>query len=134
MSTIKAKAFSLLAKRSYFSKQLSEKLKEKGYPEKEIAPLIDELKEQKWLDDHDLAERFIQREREKGYGARVIAQKLRQKAGPLPIEIADGEIAQLIERKYKKKLPIDRQKVIAALLRRGFSYELIQRALRDIEE
>lgn len=134
MSSIKNKAFSLLAKRAYFSKELAAKLREKEFPEGEITSLIEELKQQGWLNDQELAERFVSRQREKGYGARVIAQKLRMKAGEIPIEIDDGEILPLIEKKYLKKLPHDRNKVIASLMRRGFSYDLIDKAIRTITE
>ncbi|NGX47951.1 MAG: hypothetical protein K1000chlam3_01377, partial [Chlamydiae bacterium] len=37
-----------------------------------------------------------------------------------------------IEKKYRRDLPEKREKVIAALLRRGFSYDLIKTLLEDI--
>ncbi len=134
MQSIKAKAFSLLAKKSYFTKELRQKLLEKGYSASEIAGLTSELTDQGWLNDQELAARFVKVQQEKGYGARVILHKLRQKAGDLSIAISDGEIESLIERKYKRKLPEQREKVIAALLRRGFSYDLINKALTTISE
>ena len=54
MESIKAKAFALLAKRAYFSKQLRLKLSEKGYPQNEIDPLIEELTKRGWLNDSEL--------------------------------------------------------------------------------
>ena len=134
MQSIKAKAFTLLSKKSYFTKELRAKLLEKGYPEKDIEILISELKNQNLLDDHELAARYVKLQQAKGYGARVIIQKLRQKAGPIEVEIEDGEIESLIRKKYLRKLPDDRNKVIAALLRRGFSYDLINKALDLISE
>jgi len=43
MVSIKAKAFALLAKKAYFSKQLRKKLLEKGYPGDEVEGLIKEF-------------------------------------------------------------------------------------------
>jgi len=134
MQSIKAKAYSLLAKRSYFAKELKQKLLEKGYKPADIDSLISELIKQGWLNDEELASRFVKREGEKGYGARVILQKLRAKAGELSVDIAGGDIHSLIEKKYIHKLPQEREKVIAALLRRGFSYDLILQALAKQEE
>lgn len=134
MQSIKAKAFSLLAKRAYFSKELERKLLEKGYPHQEIATLLQELREKGWLNDEELANRFVERCREKGYGARMIAFKLREKAGEVAIPIEESKEAalQLIQKKYRRDLPEKRDKVIAALLRRGFSYDLIKTLLKDI--
>lgn len=134
MSKIKNKAFSLLARRDYFSKELEKKLFEKGFEKSEICSLIKDLKEQGWLNDRDLAKRVVSKLREKGYGARVISQKLRFRAGEIFVSIDDGDISSLIFKKYLKRLPQDKNKVIAALIRRGFSYDLIDKALRTITE
>jgi len=131
MKKIKSKAFSLLARKSYFSKELAGKLKEKGYEEKEIAPLIQSLQKDGWLDDQELAKRYIAQKKRKGYGAKVIAYELKQKGGELSIAIDDEEevLRAFVEKRYLKDLPEKREKVIGALMRRGFSYELIDRVL-----
>jgi len=132
MQSVKAKAFSLLARKSYFSKELSGKLREKGYLEKEISALIKELQKQGWLNDQELANRYVEQQKRKGYGSKVIAYKLREKAGEIAMLSEDSEdtLKAFIERRYLKDLPEKRTKVINALLRRGFSYELIDRVLR----
>jgi SOS response regulatory protein OraA/RecX len=137
MQSIKAKAFSLLAKKSYFSKELKKKLLEKKYPEGEIDALLEALRAQGWINDRELAERFAQRQRDKGYGRRVIAQKLKEKAGELELDLPDPsreELTELIERRYGKKLPQERERVIRSLLRRGFSYDLILNAIKNYTE
>lgn len=133
MDTIKHKAFSLLAKKSYFSKELEKKLLEKGFSIEEIQKLIIDLKSQGWLNDEELAERFVERQKSRGYGAKVIAHKLREKAG-FSCEIAESKetALNLIKKKYLKDLPHKKNKVIAALLRRGYSYDLIKTVLGDI--
>ncbi len=137
MQSIKAKAFSLLARKSYFSKELRLKLLEKGYPLDQIQALFEELQSQGWLNDEELARRFVQRQRDKGYGARVITQKLKQKAGEIEVadlEATQEEVIDLIQKKYARFLPDQREKVIRSLLRRGFSYELINNSLKDINK
>lgn len=137
MMPIKAKAFSLLAKRSYFTKELKQKLSEKGYSQTEIENLIQELTKQGWLNDQDLALRYSEKLRARGYGARVIAQKIYQKAGELDLPLEEDSkeaVLHLIHKKYRNNLPKKRNKVIAALMRRGFSYELIKTLLESIEK
>lgn len=128
MQSIRAKAFALLAKRSYFKKELGRKLAEKGYPEEEINPLLEKLEERGWLNDDELAKRFIVRQKERGYGPKVIAMKLKQKMGNCDciIEESKEEAKRLIQKKYHRDLPEKKDKVIRALLRRGFSYDTIK--------
>lgn len=132
MQPIKKKAYTLLARRDHFTKELRRKLKEKGFLSNEIEPLLDELTARGFLDDASLARRFAARQKEKGYGPRVIAAKLKEKAGEMDVELEEDVevVCNLIERRYAGKEP---KKVIAALLRRGFSYGLIQNALSRIE-
>jgi len=136
MQSIQSKASFLLAKRSYFSKELAKKLEDKGYPKKEIESLISELTKRGWLNDQELAKRFIQRQKEKGYGGKVIAWKLKEKGGEMGAFIEDSEedIKSFLQKRYRKDLPEKKQKVIAALMRRGFSYDLINKTLHSICE
>ena len=136
MQSIKEKAFSLLAKRAYFSKQLKEKLRIKGYPEEDITSLLQELKKRGWLNDEELAKRFVENQRQKGYGARFIAMKLREKAGVIDISISESEeaVLHLVKKRYLSKLPEKRHLVVSALLRRGISYELINKVLSRISK
>ncbi|NGX39903.1 MAG: Regulatory protein RecX [Chlamydiae bacterium] len=136
MQSIVSKAFSLLARRSYFSKELIGKLLEKGYEKAEVDALIIRLQNEGWLNDLGLAERFVARQREKGYGPRVIEMKLREKGGECGVLIEESEeaLSSFILKKYWKDWPEKREKVIAALLRRGHSYPLINKVLTRIGE
>lgn len=136
MQSIKAKAFALLARKGYFSKELRKKLLEKGYPEEEISALIQELTQRGWLNDQERASRFVEVQRQKGYGAKMIALKLREKAGPIEVELDESEDAliALIQKRYLSKLAEKREKVIQALLRRGYSYDLICKALQSLKD
>ena len=132
MQSIKAKAFFLLAKRAYFSKQLAKKLQEKGYPNTEIEELLLYFKERGWINDHELAHSYINKLRQRGYGPQVIKWKLREKMGTAfeeTIEEREEDLHLFIQKRYKNKLVDQRQKVISSLLSRGFSYELIRRVI-----
>ena len=87
MQSIKSKVFSLLAKRSYFSKELEKKLIERGYSKEEIKETIEYLKREGWLNDIELGKRFVDLHIKKGYGAPIIAHKLRNRAGEISISI-----------------------------------------------
>lgn len=134
MESIKAKAFALLARKAYFSKQLRRKLSEKGYPKEEIEALIAEFIRRGWLNDQELANRYVEQQQQKGYGARRIALQLREKAGQVDVALGESEevLATLIQKKYLGKLQENRDKVIQALLRHGFSYDLICKALNEV--
>lgn len=134
--SIDVKAYSLLARRSYFSKQLILKLREKEYPDEEINPLIEKLTERGWLNDQELAERYVQKKIEQGYGSSVIAFRLREKAGNVQVDVEPSEEAlfAFVKKRYKKDLPGKKNKVIRALLLRGHSYDLINKVLHSIRE
>lgn len=136
MRSIKTEAYGCLARRSYFSKELAVKLQEKGFGEKEISTLIEELIQKGVLNDEDLASRFVERETQRGYGLKRVAMKLKQKGGVLPPSLQDSkEVAiALVQKRYLKDLALKRPKVIAALLRRGFSYDLITQVLHSIKK
>jgi len=135
-SPIAVYAYALLAKKAYFSKQLKAKLVEKGYGEEEIASFMAQLTERGWLNDQELAERYVARQIEKGNGARVVAMKLREKAGNIDCVIEESEeaLAAFVRKRYLKDLPEKKNKVIGALMRRGFSYDLIKKVLGTIME
>lgn len=132
MESIKAKAFALLARKGYFSKQLRQKLLGKGFPAAEIEALIKELTSRGWLNDKELAARYVEQLKARGYGARRIFLQLRERAGEIDLEIEESQavLEDLIKKKYLSKLAENRDKVIQALLRRGFSYDLISRVIR----
>lgn len=133
--SIQTKAYACLARRALFSKELFTKLKEKGYPEKEIAALVKQLTERGWLNDQDLAQRYVESQRRKGVGARLIALKLKDRAGEVACQIEDSEeeLLVFVKKRYLKDLPEKKSKVIGALMRRGHSYDLIKKVLTNID-
>jgi regulatory protein len=140
-----AYAVALLARRDYSTRELRSKLKERGYLEHAIEPVLIDLEETRKLDDAR-------------YGANVVASRSRRAQGPARIRqelkrkgvasetieqaIAGGEgeqvpdFAQLARqarvRKFGPELPTDRKEKARQarfLQYRGFSTDHIRAAL-----
>ena len=139
------RALYLLGLRDYARKELMKKLLTEARPE--IAErVVERLTEVGLLDDDRYAERLAQSlSRSKQYPKRRIAQELqrrgvdRETAQSAAEEIDCEDYKQalaLIEKKYYNKMNEreSRQKVMAALARRGFSYEAIRQAMSAYDE
>lgn len=87
-----ASAMRSLAIRSHFSKELSDKLKLKGFSEPECSEAIEKLTRLGLLNDPARAEDFIQYQLGRGYGPRWILFQLIQKSG-----MPRGELESLCE-------------------------------------
>lgn len=138
----RAAAESMLARRSYSTQGLFEKLLEKGYEEPEAAAAVERLTELGYLDDEAYARSMADSLARRGYGARRIKQTLRHKG--VDSELADETLSEedsddvdsRIDRwltKLCKQHPPDRKeqsRLSAALFRRGFEGEDIRRGLR----
>lgn len=141
----KNRALYLLGERDMCLAELTQKLT-KTYGEEVASEAAGYVKDLGYINDEryapKLAEYLIKR---KKYGRRRAKQEMLHKGLDRELveealsnipedEISEG-LADLIERKYANKLADykDRQKVIAALARRGYSFDEIKRALEDIE-
>ena len=140
-----AYAVALLARRDYSTRELRSKLKERGYLEHAIEPVLIDLEETRKLDDAR-------------YGANVVASRSRRALGPARIRnelkrkgvaaetidqaLAGGEgeqtpdflqlARQARERKFGPELPTDwkeRSRQARFLQYRGFSNDHIRAAL-----
>ncbi|HEY4831651.1 MAG TPA: regulatory protein RecX [Waddliaceae bacterium] len=140
-----ARKFSLarLALKSQSSSELRIALQRVMVSDASIDITLKECEALGYLDDQDWIERFIRRQCERKIGPRLIASKLRSK-GIKEEEIAAAfqnnqmllteapQILNLIQRRYSKKGLTDfraRQKVFAALMRKGFHPHEILEAL-----
>lgn len=111
--------------------EIREKLKRKEIPGEIAEEVLQEFIELGYLDDREFLKQTVRNLREGGYGPARIRFKLRDKGfSPEEIEEQLGEFEQretlerLIGGKYKRKDPRDpkqRQQLIGALARRGFS-------------
>jgi SOS response regulatory protein OraA/RecX len=135
----KNSALRLLAGRNYPSPMLRRKLLEKGYREEIADPIVAWAEREGYVQNDDYLRFFLERELQKGHGPIWIRWKLRSQ------DLAEETIEPAIERiltpevqkerirsllsKLQKRTP---DQTIAALLRRGFSLDMIKDALRDM--
>lgn len=141
------KAVALLASRARTEKEIADALRQNAYPEQTVARVMARLHEVGYLDDEDFAGQWAASRASKGLGARRIRMELRQKGvDPDTIESAisavdeedrmDGAMkaAQKAARGKDLSLPAERQKVLAALARRGYDFALARAALAQLME
>lgn len=135
--------FACLAARSYPSHELEKKLADKLVSEVTIQRVIHECKELGYVDDQQWVESFIRQKISKKYGPKLIFQKLLAKgfdshfareqiASFQNSEMQKESVHHLLTTKYKHRdlqCRRERQKVIQALLRKGFPFSIIQEVI-----
>lgn len=136
MKIIKKKALYLLSRKAYFKKELRLKLSKYGFKKEDIESSLCELERLGLLEENDLAQSFVQKQMRKGYGSKVIWYKLREKAGDViastfVIEENEEILQKLIQKYLQKKHFQNRQKIVLALLRRGYALEMILKNLKS---
>lgn len=139
----KSRAVWLLSKKGYSSAGLRKKLNDK-FIKKAVDTAIDFCEQNGFLNDSDYAASLARRLQAANKSRRQTVLYM-QKEGLSKEDIENalssadidesGAISELVARKYKDKLLQEngRQKVVAALLRRGFRYEDIKKAI-SLEE
>lgn len=134
-----------ISSQSYHSQQLSKLLKERLIDAATIEKVIQECLDQGFLNDQSWIESFIRVHR-KRLALPAILRKLQAKGITREIlqtiqeecqDVAADKTAidHLLQTRYRSKdlkQIKDRQKVIGALLRKGFSYELIQQRIKNL--
>lgn len=130
-------ALRYLAMRNYPSQLLSRKLLGKGFSMAAVQLAVDWAIQMGYVQDQEYLRHQILQEIERGHGPQAILWKLRAKG------LEPDLILQMLQelypidsqferiRKLMKRLSDDRQKMTAALFRRGFSLDVIRAALRD---
>ena len=137
------KAVSLLNYRAHSRKELADKLKQKtGCAEAELNNVLDRLEELGFLNDRTYAAAVVRSCSRKGYGAQRARSELSRRGIPKELwEEARAEMPETdaaLERLIRSKLrdPSDRdevRKVTAAMVRRGFSWDEIRRAIENVQ-
>lgn len=138
-------AMKFLSYRMRTERELRQKLKEKEIAEGAIDTAIGKLQEMGYIDDAAFAELYTQELLQK-YGPRVAMQKLMQKGVPRDIAqealddmeqgeaVIDGYVERLRQKHANEEAGKAKQKIIRALMAKGFDYEDIKRALNRYEE
>ena len=141
------KAIAQLAARARTEKEIVDSLRKNAYPEETIARVMARLHESGYINDADFAVQWIASRASKGLGSRRIRMELRQK-GVDPQEIDDAlsemdgdelmrgaqKAAEKAARGKDLSSAADRQKILAALARRGFDFSLAKQALLTLME
>lgn len=133
---LRAKAFDLLARRDHSEKELEDKLLSRGGEAADVASLFQELRDIGLLDDHRFAQNFLSFRSGKAWGPRRYRQELMSRG--ISKEIVDEVLPEMeaiepkLHRLVARELARGRepQKVMAAMIRRGFDYASVQEALR----
>ena len=134
-----SKAAEILGRRAMSRGELVEKLLNYGFSEDEASRAADRMEELSAVDDFEYARTCAGYYIARGMGKRRIREELRRRK--IPPEIIDGVLDDLpgpdgsIEEYIRRKLkdPSDKaekRRVVNALLRRGFDYEVINRVIR----
>ncbi len=142
------RAMNLLQKKDYTEHKLREKLREGLYPEASVDAAIEYVKSYKYLDDERYVRDYITYHMELRSRNRII-QDLAGKgiSKDLCLRIMDElyedesndveseQIQKLLVKKhYDKDMDYkDKQKIMAFLLRRGFSIDAIKRSMSDFD-
>ncbi len=139
------KALTHLSATRKTERQIGDFLRKKGYLEGVIDYVVDKLKGYGFLDDGEYAESYAEFAAKKK-GVRLIRAEMRKRG--LSEEVVDAamesvdeqtqeEAARGILEKYMRNKPVDRtslQKAANYLVGKGFSYDVIKRALRAFGE
>jgi len=133
-------ALDALARRDYSSEDLRRKLLQKGYDTSVVAPLLDQLRTEKLLDDRRYAEYFVAYHAGRGQGPMRVRAELRRKGleGPLVEECLDAfpdwllHLRKAQQKKFGATPPgnyADRERQSKFLAYRGFTGAQIRMAL-----
>lgn len=130
--------YKLLALKGYMKSELVEKLKLRRIDPQAIEVILGECERLGYIDDQREGKLFIQRQKRKGWGPQVIAQKLSMKAPELVelVKISDEEELNMIEHWIQKKTRSQdlhdlkvKQKLYRFLKGKGFNESLVRQSL-----
>lgn len=126
-------AYKIISRKLYTAKEVVMKLQQKINNIEIIDKIIKKLEENKYINDKEYAKQYIET---KKFGRKRVCYELSKKGikekeinlAYDELEIDEAEFISFYIRKVAKK---DREKQIKYLLRRGFSFDLIEEKLGD---
>ena len=113
---IRAKALELLARREHTRLELRQKLFQRGFAADRIEPVLDQLVEERLLDEARFAELYAGARADKGYGPLRVARELRERGVAEDVVAAtlamlEGDwlpkLRELHRKRFKSRLPAD---------------------------
>lgn len=140
-TAVRAKALELLARREHSRLELRQKLIQRGFPADHIEPALDQLVEERLLDEARYAELYACGRADKGYGPLRIGRELRERG--VPQELVDTVLAgleddwlpklrELHRKRFKSLVPSDaagRMQQTRVLRQHGFTLDQIKHLL-----
>ena len=143
MSQARVTALRLLTRRDYTTKELRQKLIDRELPEPDITAALADLADSGLLNDRRVAESFVRvASKLKRRGRLRISRELEQRGvdrgiirdalATLPVEDETASIRRFLDKKSlpARLSPAEHRRVFGQLIRRGFSADLIAKALR----
>ncbi len=141
-------AYRYLARRAHSAHELKVKLRRRGFPQAIVDEVIDGLRQRGYVDDLEFARSYVRnRMATSPVGEMALRAELRKRgvAGS-EIDAAVGEVlsehdpvkvaSEIARKRLRAYGDLDagkaRQRVANFLLRRGFSYEIVGEALREV--
>lgn len=141
------KAISLLSMRARTEKEIVEALQRNTYPQATIARVMARLNEAGYINDAEFAAQFSNARLFKGMGSRRIRMELRKKGveqttiddtleslDKADIDQSAFAMAKKVARGKDISDRTDRQKILAALARRGYDFSTAKQALEALIE
>lgn len=127
--------------RQLSEKELHDKIMKKGFSEQEAQYAVETMRKYKGVDDEQYAHTMTEQMAQRGFGKGRIVQKLRQKGidtehTQAALEDFTPDYAQM-ERYIRSKITVENpdrallKKVSDGLMRKGFSWDEIKKALRN---
>jgi len=142
---IRAKALQLLARREHARLELRQKLVQRGFPAERIDPVLDQLAEERLLDESRYAELYACSRADKGYGPLRIARELRERGvtqeqvDQTLTALGDDwlpKLRKLHRKRFKSLIPADaagRMQQTRVFRQHGFTLEQIKLLFEDSE-
>jgi len=141
-------AYRYLARRAHSAHELKVKLRRRGFPQAIVDEVIDGLRQRGYVDDLEFARSYVRnRMATSPVGEMALRAELRKRgvAGS-EVDAAVGEVlsehdpvkvaSEIARKRLRAYGDLDagkaRQRVANFLLRRGFSYEIVGEALREV--
>ena len=138
------RALKYLGFKARTEREVLKKLQEYEYPEEIILRVVELVKRYNYVNDENFATAYVKdRVKLKGYGKQKIKYELRERGvsesiiesclEEIPLNELENAVKYISKKTKNPNDPKERNRIYNALVRRGFSYEIIQTAFEQRE-